>query len=98
VSATTADKLVYMANQIARYFAAQPGEVAAVQTADHLKSYWAPSMRADIVRHLAAGGAGLSPVAAAAVGVLRDAPAGSMRAALAVAGKPSGRAPGDDAG
>jgi formate dehydrogenase subunit delta len=56
------EKLVYMANQIARFFDSQPGDIAA-QAAQHLKSYWDPSMRRALVAHLHAGGDGLSPTA-----------------------------------
>jgi formate dehydrogenase subunit delta len=41
----TAEKLVYMANQIASFFAAQ-GEAKAVPAiADHIKKFWDPAMR-----------------------------------------------------
>jgi formate dehydrogenase subunit delta len=63
-------KLAYMANQIARYFAAQHGETAAEATRDHLKSFWAPAMRRAIVAHHASGAPDLSPVAAKAVALL----------------------------
>lgn len=73
-----AERLVYMANQIAQFFNAQPGNVAARCVADHLRAYWAPDMRRAIVAHLEAGGAGLRPVAQEAVTLL-----GSGRAAQA---------------
>lgn len=65
-------RLVRMANQIAQFFAAQhpgpPGEAAAAAAvADHLTSFWEPRMRRGILAYVAAGGTGLSPVAAAAV-------------------------------
>ncbi len=63
------ERLIYMANQIARFFAAQPGDPAA-GTAGHLKSFWDPQMRAEIVAWKAAGGEGLDPVTAEAVGRL----------------------------
>jgi formate dehydrogenase subunit delta len=67
MSGTTLDRLVYIANQIAREFAAQrPGE-AAQATYDHLWHFWDPRMRALILDHLAAGGAGLSELAREAV-------------------------------
>jgi formate dehydrogenase subunit delta len=54
------DKLVHMANQIGKFFASQ-GEQAAVQgTAEHIKKFWDPRMRATIIAHLeSTGGAGL---------------------------------------
>lgn len=61
------DKLVTMANQIGKFFAAQ-GEARAVpQIAEHLKKFWTPRMRAEIAAHLAAGGAGLDPLPRRAV-------------------------------
>jgi formate dehydrogenase subunit delta len=61
------DKLVYMANQIGKFFRSQGEEVAVKGTAEHLKKFWDPRMRAAILRHLAEGGTGLEPVARQAV-------------------------------
>lgn len=64
------DKLVSMANQIGRFFAAQ-GEARAVpEIAGHLRKFWTPRMRAGIVAHLQAGGAGLDDLPRKAVAVL----------------------------
>jgi formate dehydrogenase subunit delta len=61
------EKLVMMANQIARFFAAQ-GEARAVpQIADHVRQFWDPPMRRALAAHIAAGGAGLDPLAKAAL-------------------------------
>lgn len=61
------EKLVMMVNQIAKNVAVQ-GEARAVATvADHIARFWAPRMRAAILAHLAAGGAGLDPLARAAL-------------------------------
>ncbi len=65
------EKLVYMANQIGRFFAAQGEEAAITGIADHLRRYWDPRMRREIVAHLDAGGAGLDPNTRAAVERLR---------------------------
>jgi formate dehydrogenase subunit delta len=71
------DKLVYMANQIGKFFLAQ-GEKGAVDgIATHLKKFWDPRMRAAIIAHVGAGGAGLDPDVRAAVESLR--PASSQR-------------------
>jgi formate dehydrogenase subunit delta len=64
---STLDKLVYMANQIAREFENQRPREAAEATWDHLWHFWDPRMRGMIVDHLAAGGAGLGETARAAV-------------------------------
>lgn len=58
------DRLAYMANQIARNLAPQ-GEAAAVAaTAQHLRDFWDPRMKAAI---LAGDRTGLDPIARAAV-------------------------------
>ena len=60
---TTTDRLVYMANQIATFFASQPHGTAVAGTRDHIQKFWDPRMRATIADHIAKGGAGLSPIA-----------------------------------
>lgn len=60
-------KLVYMANQIAKFFAHEGEERGAADVAEHLRQFWDPRMRHAILAHLAAGGAGLLPMARAAV-------------------------------
>jgi formate dehydrogenase subunit delta len=67
------DKLVYMANQIGKFFASQGQEKAAAGTAEHIKKFWDPRMRSQIFAHLEAGGNGLDPVARAAVEILAKA-------------------------
>ena len=71
------DKLVYMANQIGKFFASQGREQAVAGTADHIKKFWDPRMRAAIFAHLEAGGAGLDPVVRTALESLM---AGKMKA------------------
>jgi formate dehydrogenase subunit delta len=61
------DKLVYMANQIGKFFASQGEDKAAALIADHLVKFWDPRMRKTIVAHLADGGAGLDPAVRKAV-------------------------------
>jgi formate dehydrogenase subunit delta len=61
------DKLIYMANQIAKFFESQGQEKAVAGTADHLKKFWDPRMRTQIVAHVKAGGGGLDPVARQAI-------------------------------
>jgi formate dehydrogenase subunit delta len=64
---STHDKLVYMANQIAKFFANEGEEKAAAGTADHIARFWDPRMRGLIIAHLDAGGAGLDPAAKKAI-------------------------------
>jgi len=67
------NKLVYMANQIGKFFASQGQEQAVAGTADHIKKFWDPRMRAAIFAHLKEGGAGLDPIVRTALEQLRDA-------------------------
>jgi MFS family permease len=64
------DKLVLMANQIGTFFATQRGDDPATGIADHLRKFWDPRMRAAIVAHLKAGGAGLRDDVRRAVALL----------------------------
>lgn len=54
------EKMVHMANQIATFFDTQPGDPAE-KVAGHLRDYWEPRMRAQLLEYIAAGGAGLNP-------------------------------------
>lgn len=65
------EKLVYMANQIGKFFAAQGAEAEASGVCDHLRRFWDPRMRAQILAHLEAGGEGLDPNVSAGVMRLR---------------------------
>jgi len=64
-------KLVYMANQIGKFFASQKqgGDVDGVAT--HIRKFWDPRMRSAIFAHLDAGGAGLDPLALQALQKLK---------------------------
>ena len=64
------EKLAMMANQIGAFFKAQGEAEAPAAIADHLKKFWDPGMRADIVAHLGTGGAGLDPLVRKAVEIL----------------------------
>ena len=70
MSGQTLDKLIYMANQIAREFASQRPREAVEATWDHHWHFWDPRMRSMIVAHLREGGAGLSDISKAAVAKL----------------------------
>ena len=67
--------LVRMVNQIAVNVAHHPPEQAAAEIAAHLKLFWAPAMRAELVTYLDGGGLDLAPLAAAATEQLRAAKA-----------------------
>ena len=61
------DKLAYMANQIAQFFARQPHAAAVAGIADHIRAFWDPRMRATILAYVEAGGEALHPLAHEAV-------------------------------
>jgi len=52
-------KMVHMANQIALFFAAYPRAQAVAGIADHLRKFWAPRMRRQLLDYAAGQGAGL---------------------------------------
>lgn len=60
------EKMVMMANQIASFFATQPGD-AADKIADHLRDFWEPRMRSQLQNYVGAGGEGLNPLVEEAV-------------------------------
>ena len=55
------DKLVYMANQIGKFFHSQGHDRAVHGISEHIWKFWDPRMRKQIFAHLDAGGAGLEP-------------------------------------
>jgi formate dehydrogenase subunit delta len=59
-----------MANQIATFFATQPGTDQAERVAQHLRDYWDPRMRAQIAELAEGGDCGLTPLARAGVAKL----------------------------
>jgi len=62
--------LVRMANQIAANLRHLGDEEAAKLTAGHIRSFWAPPMRADLLRVAASGGAPLDTIVMAACRIL----------------------------
>lgn len=68
-----AHKLVKMANEIAKFFEAEPDRTAAVEgVANHLRKFWEPRMRRDLLAHVdATGGADLRPLALEAAHAIR---------------------------
>jgi formate dehydrogenase subunit delta len=67
-------KIVMMANQIAKFFEAQGETRALPQIAKHIEDFWDPRMRRGILEHLESGGAGLDPLALAAIRKLHPVP------------------------
>ncbi len=62
------ERLVKMANDIARFFEADPDHTEAVNgVVGHITRFWDPRMRREIVAHAQAGGTDLSALAREAV-------------------------------
>ena len=69
------EHLVSMANDIGHFFDGEYGtKDSPANIANHISRYWDPRMRIQIIAHAAAGGAGLSPTALAAVRTLAPPP------------------------
>jgi formate dehydrogenase subunit delta len=55
------ERIVLMANQIGDFFSPYPPERRAEGIRNHLRTYWDPRMRQELLEHIAGGGAGLAP-------------------------------------
>ena len=65
-------RIVSMANQIGDFFAPYPPERRAEGVRNHLRTYWDPRMREDLLALIAAGEADLSPHVVEGARLLRD--------------------------
>jgi formate dehydrogenase subunit delta len=66
------ERLVQMANDIGHFFAAEPQRTDAIAgIANHIRRYWDPRMRRQILAHLQAGGEGLEELPREAVASLQ---------------------------
>jgi formate dehydrogenase subunit delta len=69
------ERLVAMANDIAAFFDSEADKaVAAEGVRFHITRFWDPRMRREIIAHVGAGGAGLTPTAKSAVLLLANSP------------------------
>jgi formate dehydrogenase subunit delta len=55
--------MLHNANQIAAFFASYPHEEAVAGIEDHLRKFWEPRMRQQIIAHVSTGSGGLHPLA-----------------------------------
>jgi formate dehydrogenase subunit delta len=60
-------KLIYMANQIAKFMESKPQDEGVTLFASHINDFWEPRMRTQFFAILDAGGAGLRPLVMLAV-------------------------------
>lgn len=66
------EKMVMMANQIAKFFSSQPGDDQAERVAAHINDFWEPRMRAKLLDYAKSGGKGLDPLAVKAVAFVHE--------------------------
>ena len=65
------DHMIKMANEISAFWASEAGpQKAPVEVSSHLRRFWEPRMRSQIIAHYRAGAAGLDDIARDAVGIL----------------------------
>ena len=65
------ERLVSMANDIGAFFdAASDKKQAAASIANHLRRFWDPRMRRQIVAHYREGGVGLNDIVRSAIALL----------------------------
>jgi formate dehydrogenase subunit delta len=76
------DHLIKMANEIGFFFEGEsPPQQAPRDVANHIKRYWEPRMRQEMLAHYARGGAGLTDLGRAAVALIAAESAGTVGAA-----------------
>jgi formate dehydrogenase subunit delta len=61
-----------LANEIAVQFTRRPFEEASEAVAAHIRKFWDPRMRGQLMAHAVAGGEGLHPIAAKAAELLQQ--------------------------
>ena len=64
-------KLIYMANQIAKFMESKPYETGKAELSAHINDFWEPRMRRHLFEVLDAGGAGLRPLVLDAAAEIR---------------------------
>lgn len=64
-------KLIYMANQIAKFMESKPHAEGLDLMASHINDFWEPRMRRHLFEVIDAGGAGLRPLVMEAAGKIK---------------------------
>ncbi|MBL9047717.1 MAG: formate dehydrogenase subunit delta [Tabrizicola sp.] len=67
----SADKIVRMANDIAKFMESKPHAEGMTLLASHINDFWEPRMRRQLFAVIDAGGAGLRPLVLDAAGKIR---------------------------
>jgi formate dehydrogenase subunit delta len=65
------DKIVRMANDIAKFMESKPHAEGASLLASHINDFWEPRMRRQLFAVIDAGGEGLRPLVMDAAGAIR---------------------------
>ncbi len=65
------DKLIVMANQIAKFMESKPPAEGVAGLASHINDFWEPRMRRQLFEVLDAGGEGLRPLVLEAAAMIR---------------------------
>ena len=65
------EKLIHMANQIARFFESKPHAEGVAGLASHINDFWEPRMRRQLFEAIDAGGADLRPLVLEAATAIR---------------------------
>jgi formate dehydrogenase subunit delta len=92
--ANPSDKLVMMANQIAKNLAIQGEDRAVKEMSSHIKRYWEPRMRETMKAYVLADGSALDPLAMKSLQVIwPDLKPGMGSAAAPAAAKTADKAP-----
>jgi formate dehydrogenase subunit delta len=63
---------IRLANDVAAHFHHRPPAEGAAEVADHLRTFWDPRMRAELLAHAENGAGDLDPLAVAAAALLRS--------------------------
>lgn len=64
-------KLIYMANQIAKFMESKPHSEGVALMASHINDFWEPRMRQHLFTVLDSGGEGLRPLAIEAAALIK---------------------------
>ncbi|EXL03187.1 formate dehydrogenase subunit delta [Aquamicrobium defluvii] len=68
------DKLVYQANQIAKFFRSKPHDEGVAGVAEHINRFWEPRMRSQFFEMIEAGHAGFDTLVVEAATQVRPPP------------------------
>ena len=67
----SADKIVRMANDIAKFMESKPHAEGVSMLASHINDFWEPRMRRQLFQKIDAGEAGFRPLVLEAAGAIR---------------------------